>query len=342
MLDNLFRFVWHPVCTLAELGGSDGRGGPGPRRVELLGEKLAVAMVDGAAIALGDRCVHRSASLSVGTVEGGGLRCPYHGWLYGPDGRCVDIPAMPEGPIPARACVASYAATVAYDLVWVCLDNRAGLPLPACPAFGDPTLRVVAGEPYTWPVAPPRRVENFVDLSHFAFVHDGSLGRRDDPVPPLPVIHRAPGELRFTYDPPDIAVQTTALFGHSKYRMGMPNTVNIEFFQASGARRVLWMTASPVTAGSSRCFWFVSRSDAWDESDDAHMAFQDQILAEDEPVVCSQEPAEIPFEVGVELSVRTDKVSIEYRRWLAELAAAADAGPDALRQAFGLAPDAPV
>jgi phenylpropionate dioxygenase-like ring-hydroxylating dioxygenase large terminal subunit len=332
-LETLLRFMWHPVCTLDELVAAK-PGGVGPISIMLLGERLVVAMVGGSAVVLRDRCVHRSTALSVGTIEADGIRCAYHGWVYAPDGQCIEIPAMPNGPIPSRACVESFASQIAYGLVWVCLDNRAALPLPACPAFGDPTLRVAAGMPYTWPVSPLRRVENFVDLSHFAFVHDGSLGSRNEPVPPLPDINRAPGELHFNYDPPDIPVEGTAMFGHSKYRMPMPCTVNIEFFLASGARRVLWMTGSPVTTGSCRAFWFIARSDAWDEPDADHMAFQDRVLAEDEPVVVAQNPGEMVLDAGFELSVRTDKVSIEYRRWLRELTIAADVGPAALRAAL--------
>ena len=332
-LDVLLRQVWHPVCTMAELRSAN-PSGVGPLGVTLLGERLVIALVDATTVALADRCVHRSTALSVGTVDSGGIRCAYHGWVYAPDGHCVEIPALPDGPIPARACVASYAARVAYDLVWVCLDNRADLPLPACPAYGDTELRVLAGAPYTWPVSAPRRVENFVDLSHFAFVHDGSLGIRDEPVPPLPEIERGPGELQFTYDPPDIEVDPTALFGRQKYRMPMPCTVSIEFFLASGARRLLWMTASPVTLATCRSFWFVARSDAWDEPDEAHMAFQARILQEDQPVVSAQNPPEMVLDPGVEVSVRTDKVSIEYRRWLRELVNAAASGPGELRAAL--------
>ena len=49
--------------------------------------------------------------------------------------------------------------------------------MPPHPAFDDETLHVVEGDPYTWAVSAPRRVENFVDLAHFAWVHDGTLGR---------------------------------------------------------------------------------------------------------------------------------------------------------------------
>jgi hypothetical protein len=37
---------------------------------------------------------------------------------------------------------------------------------------------------------------------------------------------------------------------------------------------------------------------------------------------------------GVELSLRTDRVSIEYRRWLRDLVDASGQGPDAVRRAL--------
>jgi vanillate O-demethylase monooxygenase subunit len=84
------------------------------------------------------------------------------------------------------------------------------------------------------------------------------------------------------------------------------------------------MTASPVDARTSRTFWTIARDDDLDGDDDAHMAFQELVLREDEPVVCSQDPPELPLDAS-EVSVRTDRVSIEYRRWLRELAVAATA-----------------
>ena len=328
-----FERYWHPVCTRGELDAAVGRA----LGVTLLGRRLAIAdLAGGGVVALDDRCPHRSAALSCGSSDSQGLRCAYHGWRFGPDGRCNDIPSMPDGPIPARAAVTSYAVREAYGLVWVCLDNDAGagpdpaepgsaarlLPLPACPLADDRAFHVIAGTPYTWPVGGPRRVENFVDLAHFAFVHDGTLGRRDDPVPPLPDIERVGGELRFVYEPPELTVDPSAMFGRSQYRIVMPLTVSIEFDLPGGARRKLWMTASPVDEGTCRVFWMHGRDDDLDGDDAPYVAFQALVLAQDEPVVCSQSPRALPLEPGIELSVRTDKVSIEYRRWLKELAEA--------------------
>jgi phenylpropionate dioxygenase-like ring-hydroxylating dioxygenase large terminal subunit len=348
-------YHWHPVCTADEL--------PGPVGVRLLGRDLAVAQLgSGRVVAFDDRCPHRSTRLSVGEVDGDCLRCAYHGWAFGADGRCRDIPSLPDGPIPGRAAVTAYDAAVRHGLVWVRLDRAADTEIPPCPGLSDPAMKVLACEPYTWPVSALRRVENFVDLAHFAFVHDGSLGRRDQPVPPLPeVVARVDGALRFDYDmPPLDSAADEAMVAASAYQVVMPCTVDIEFryldrcrsergvsgpgldpFRpgSTGRRRRLWLNPSPVDDGICRTFWCIGRTDDLAGDDRAHLAFQQQVTAEDEPVVTNQVPAELPLDPGEELSVRTDKVSIEYRRWLRDLATAALAGPDAYRAA--LRPDEP-
>ena len=58
----------------------------------------------GDVVAAPDRCPHREAPLSAGFVEDGCLVCPYHGWKFGDDGRCVKVPSSSEGvPPPPRA-----------------------------------------------------------------------------------------------------------------------------------------------------------------------------------------------------------------------------------------------
>jgi vanillate O-demethylase monooxygenase subunit len=117
-----------------------------------------------------------------------------------------------------------------------------------------------------------------------------------------------------------------ALYGYSAYRVPMPLTVDIGFALEGGVRRHLWMTASPIDDATTRSFWIVARSDRHDEDDAPHLAFQDLVLAEDEPLVTNQDPPELHLDPTFELSVRTDRVSLEYRRWLRELVAALAAG----------------
>ena len=131
----------------------------------------------------------------------------------------------------------------------------------------------------------------------------------------------------------------TALASPSRYRMPMPCTVDIEFLLPGGERR-LWMTASPVDDATCRSFWYLGRTDDLTGDDREHLAFQDRVLAEDKPVVCNQVPREIVLDQTgdlAELSVRTDKVSIEYRRWLRDLALAALDGPSAYAAALARA-----
>ncbi len=42
------------------------------------------------------RCMHRGTTLFYGKVEDEGIRCCYHGWLFGVDGTCLDQPCEPE------------------------------------------------------------------------------------------------------------------------------------------------------------------------------------------------------------------------------------------------------
>ena len=78
-----------------------------------------------------DRCPHRGMRLSFGFVRGNTLRCIYHGWAYGTDGQCVEIPAHPALTPPKTICANSYPAETRYGIVWTTLgDGTGGATLP--------------------------------------------------------------------------------------------------------------------------------------------------------------------------------------------------------------------
>ncbi|QXC61066.1 Rieske 2Fe-2S domain-containing protein [Aquihabitans sp. G128] len=79
--------------------------GEAPEAFELDGQPMVRwTDAEGCTRVAHDRCPHRRAPLSAGYVADGVLRCRYHGWGFGGDGRCVDVPALgPEGRIPPRA-----------------------------------------------------------------------------------------------------------------------------------------------------------------------------------------------------------------------------------------------
>ena len=88
---NLMRRYWHPIIPAAELTADRRK-----KRVRLLGEDLVIFMEsDGSYGCVAERCAHRGCSLYYGFLEEGGLRCPYHGWLWEKSGKCLEQPFEP-------------------------------------------------------------------------------------------------------------------------------------------------------------------------------------------------------------------------------------------------------
>jgi phenylpropionate dioxygenase-like ring-hydroxylating dioxygenase large terminal subunit len=103
--------------------------------VQLLGEGLVLWRHEGRTLAWQDRCAHRGARLSLGTIVDGTLVCPYHGWRYAPDGRCVLVPARPDAPPPPGACATAYRVQERDGFISVRAGGPpADVPPPAAPA----------------------------------------------------------------------------------------------------------------------------------------------------------------------------------------------------------------
>ena len=71
----------------------------------------------GKAVALQNRCAHRSYPLSNGQVNGDRIVCGYHGMEFGPDGRCARIPAQAN--IPAAMRVQAYPIIEQGPFIWI-------------------------------------------------------------------------------------------------------------------------------------------------------------------------------------------------------------------------------
>ena len=88
---ELLRRYWHPIAAAKELTPERPK-----KRVRLLGEDLVIFQEpDGGYGLVGEPCPHRGCSLYYGFLEDGGIRCPYHGWLYDAEGRCLEQPFEP-------------------------------------------------------------------------------------------------------------------------------------------------------------------------------------------------------------------------------------------------------
>lgn len=139
------------------------------------GESGQVAILDA-------HCPHLGAHLASdgGRLKGDNIACPFHGWTFAPDGRCVDIPYCES--IPERALNALRGWPVleknGFIALWYDLDN--GEPedyLPDIPQWGN-----TAGGWGDWQfhrsrirAQPCDVIENIVDIAHFPHVHGGRV-----------------------------------------------------------------------------------------------------------------------------------------------------------------------
>ena len=99
---------------------------------------------------IGDRCLHRLVDLQFGIPDECGLRCPYHGWLYGADGECLDRPMENKGKIKAK--LKAYPVQELGGLVFAYLGP---LPAPALPRW----------DLFVWPNAVRQIAINVIDCN---------------------------------------------------------------------------------------------------------------------------------------------------------------------------------
>jgi 5,5'-dehydrodivanillate O-demethylase len=117
------------------------------------------------------RCAHRSLALDYGRVEGDSIRCPYHGWLYGSDGQCLEQPAEPaESQFKNKVKLRSYRTQEFSGLVFGYLGPE---PAPLLPLYDilrrDDGVKGVQQRNLNANFF--NHVENIVDISHLTWLH---------------------------------------------------------------------------------------------------------------------------------------------------------------------------
>jgi len=149
------------------------------RRTILENDIVLYRKEGGKAVALQNRCAHRSYPLHVGKLSGDRIVCGYHGIEYGPDGRCAHVPAL--GIAPPAIRVQAYPLIEDGPFVWIWMGD---------PETPDET-RVVRQRWCTEPgwahVKGYMHMkanylglhENLMDLSHFPFLHGAVLARAE-------------------------------------------------------------------------------------------------------------------------------------------------------------------
>ncbi len=163
-----FRRYWIVVGTAQELYDI-------PQTVKVLGEDLVLFRDQAGQLGLiGQHCPHRGTSLEYGDIEDGGIRCPYHGWLFNVHGQCLEMPAEPkDSKFPEKVKHLSYPVQEQGGLIFAYLgtDQDNPPPLPRYKALADPvgqrSLEATRVYDYNW----FNFIENGADPVHFSILH---------------------------------------------------------------------------------------------------------------------------------------------------------------------------
>ena len=186
-MGELLRRYWWPIAGASEFDQ------PGTMPVRLMGEDLVLYKDLGGRYGLLDRhCRHRRADLSYGYVEECGLRCNYHGWLYGADGACLAQPyedmAHPEAHLRDEIRIKAYPVEERGGLLWAYLGPA---PVPLVPdweffSWPNGFRQIVKAEiPCNW----FQCQENSIDPVHFEWTHSNWSVRLAGAVGPYAPTH---------------------------------------------------------------------------------------------------------------------------------------------------------
>jgi phenylpropionate dioxygenase-like ring-hydroxylating dioxygenase large terminal subunit len=301
---------------------------PGPVGVQLLGTKLVLWRgPEGDVSAAPDRCPHREAPLSAGEVADGCLVCPYHGWSFDSAGTCVRVPSSSEGvPVPPRAHLSTVRVTERYGLVWACLGEPV-TDIPVIPQDEDPSFRRINTPVDVWTTSATRMTDNFLDITHFPWVHTGTFGRRQDThVPRVELEPLDKDWFGYRYE----VMAANANLGtvtsgqtdsvvHRRMTSGfhLPFDVRSEIHYDTGLSHILLLLSTPVDDVTSLFTFVVWRNDDFSVSSDEIIKFDLAIGAEDKRML-EQLDGVLPLDQTSVVSVQADKCSVEWRRQLVQ------------------------
>jgi len=265
-------------------------------------------------------CIHRGSRLSLGSINNGILKCAYHGWEYNQDAQCVKIPSQPDIKIPKKACVKSYKVIEKMNIVWINLSKEAN-DFVNIKEFNESNFNHVASGPYIMNASAPRAIENFLDVAHFPFVHENHLGVKDKPmIDDYDVVSSNKGihasNIKIFQPNPDGTNKSGEVI--YDYHVHSPFVASLGKDVSKNERFVLVFYVTPISETESMIYTLTLMN--FGKLDDKIVRdYQDFITAQDVPIVESQRPELLPMDLQEELSIRSDKISIAYRRYLKKM-----------------------
>ncbi|MEM9163553.1 MAG: Rieske 2Fe-2S domain-containing protein [Cyanobacteria bacterium P01_F01_bin.4] len=301
----------------------------GPQAFCLLGQPLVLWLDHkGSPAAAADRCCHRSAKLSQGTVQQGQIQCPYHGWCFDSTGACVQVPQLAEQPIPKTYKVQAFSCAQRYGYAWVCL----GAPIadiPTIPEAEDSQFRFIPEFYEVWHCAALRLMENSFDNAHPHFVHAKTFGLHQAPVPPAPDSFTETDDgFKMTYRLPvkNSAVQKQNLHMADEVTVRisegmwfMPFLRSLKITYPNGLIHLIFTAATPIDDRSIQVVQFCLRNDHETDAKASDIVAFDRAVTLEDRAILEGTDHDVPLDIQAEQHMASDKPGIVMRRRLAAL-----------------------
>ncbi len=266
---------------------------------------------DGRVAALADRCPHRFAPLSMGTLCDGGasVQCAYHGLRFDGSGACVHNPHG-NGLIPKAAVVRAWPVAERHGLLWLWAGTGTA-DEALIPDLSDvasaPVHATIRGY---LPTACDYRLlaDNIMDLTHVDYLHPTSLGngsvskaRAVVSEPGARSVHvawRVSGEVAPASFDPHLPTPGQPADQWTEATWTAPCLMRLDVGatpagapREQGVRVAALHIATPETAGRCHYWYWSARSFAISEQANAHItpAIEHVFMHEDKPMLEAQQ-----------------------------------------------------
>jgi phenylpropionate dioxygenase-like ring-hydroxylating dioxygenase large terminal subunit len=234
----------------------------------------------------------------------------------------LEMDPLSDG-IDARREGGPVGAAVKYGYVWICLGTPAREIVEFAECNDDDRLVATAGS-IRVAVSGLRAVENFLDLSHLAFVHAGYLGEEPfTEVKQYAVESSLEGGVLATgcsvYQPKASPIADQGFDVDYIYAVVRPYIVVLYKANPIEMHRkdVIALFVQPETEES--CVAHMLTCYLKHGIDPAAVRnFQQFIFGQDRPILENQIPKRLPLSPRSEIQVRADLACATYRRWLSE------------------------
>lgn len=219
-----------------------------------------------------DQCIHRGAPLSTGHCEKGGIRCPYHGWLYNSDGEVVEVPSEgPESKAAARKWkLPELPVTLQDGCVWIWigdLDKKTASPPWRFPMAGEAGwIKYFMVTDFDNEVG--NLVQNFMDVPHTVYVHDKWF-RKKRSLKVKVSIETNLGSVKVTYHQPQDSIGFMGRILNPKNdptvhtdEFIFPNITRVDY-NFGKSRFIINSQCTPVTRFKSRVYTWIAYDVGW-------------------------------------------------------------------------------